>query len=85
MGNVIHAQQKDGEMRFRIWNTIVDGYESGVLTEEELRKKLKEKALEQASEDFERDFPRRVERAKKGGTSSVLENRDIEGDWDQKL
>lgn len=87
MAHIIHARNRDGGIRFRIWSTICDAYLSDPLTEEELRAKLRQAAIEQAIEEFERTIDARIEHAKRNGTSSLIlfgEPTDLNGPWEKQ-
>ncbi|UJR81477.1 hypothetical protein [Sandaracinus amylolyticus] len=72
MANFVHRKNTDDGPRYRVWNTVVDRYETPPLTRGEVIEYL--------------DNPNaaeRVARADENGTSSKLgDARDPDGPWD---
>jgi hypothetical protein len=64
VGDQLHARRRDGELRYRIWSTVVDDYlHEGDLTEDDARRFTRNRALERAMDEHERTWPRVLSRA----------------------
>lgn len=87
MAHEIHAIKENGEWQFRIWSSVVDDYICDPDDEEALKYWELGNVLSDVARSFLEDWPKRVERAKKTGTSSRIKSvvgRNLEK-WDEPL
>lgn len=76
MANFVHRQNTPAGPRYRVWNTVVDAYETEPLTREAVASYLNRR-------DFHGGSKERLARADLRGTSSLRgETRDMDGPWD---
>lgn len=79
MATFVHRRNTPAGPRYRVWNTVVDAYETAPLTREETLAYLRERDRVAAAEATEQ----RIARADTHGTSSRLgDTRDPHGPWD---
>lgn len=79
MTDVIHAQKTVDGWLYRIWSTVVDDYTHEEMDEGEMVNCL----LDHAKEAVLWEIQPRLERARIRGTSSFLEERSVDGPWDE--
>lgn len=86
MAQEIHARKGAGGVwRYRIWCTVVDGYLSEELTEDELREELLKTAVCEAITNHLRSVDARIERTRRNGTSDrVGSKEEVEGPWKEE-
>lgn len=81
MANFVHARETPEGLRYRVWNTVVDAYETEPLTREEVIDYLIARDLE----NLRKEAAERLTRADQWGTSSrvdVLDPRTLTDPWD---
>ncbi len=69
MSELIHARRRDGELRYRLWGTISDGYLTDELDEVTLRAMLT--SGERGYVEPPEKLDARLERARRTGSSSL--------------
>jgi len=90
MGWVLHVRQAhdDEEPVFRIWSTVVDGYVTEELTEEDAKEFWLQGELKVAMGNFERFWERELPRAKEFGMSHYDDRYDTptlkNPDWEDE-
>lgn len=86
MAQEIHARKsEEGEVRFRVWSTVVDSYLTEELSEAEVREWALKSAVCNAIEQHFREIDSRMRRAVTNGTSSLVANtRNMNSGWDKK-
>jgi len=81
MGEQIHARKVEDGWLYRVWSTVVDDYVSEEMVESEVAGWL----IKDAIEGLMIGLPDRLGRTRTRGTSSLLEERDVEGPWDEPM
>jgi hypothetical protein len=85
VGLEIHCRQKEGKTVFRLWSTISDQYVTEDLTEEEVDRTIIQNEVSETIERCFRENPERINRAKKKGTSSMVDNaQGLNGPWEEE-
>lgn len=81
MGEHIECRYRNGDHRFRIWSSGVQGYYTAELTKPELLRYLRQRELERALRvQYQHD--ERIVRAKKKGTSYLIgAAQNLDGPW----
>jgi hypothetical protein len=77
VSRIVHARRIDGEIRYRVWETIVDQYVSPEMTPDEAREWLIQEAREEARKGLEvaiKQVTERMGRAIVAGTSLIRPN-----------
>lgn len=78
-------KNENGELRFRVWSTISDGYLTREMTEVEIREWILKKAVCEAIEQHFNEIDNRIERAITIGTSSLMGiTRNQNAPWDKE-
>lgn len=80
MATFVHRRDTSEGPRYRVWNTIVDQYETAELTRDACADYLLTRSLTHPVHVAER-----LTRADARGTSSRLDERDMAGPWDQEV
>lgn len=74
--SMIDCRLRDGVLKFRMWSTVVDGYLTSEMTEEEARRWILTDRLDAAYRAAMSPYPHddlgRLERAKQCGSSSMI-------------
>lgn len=87
MGQVIHARRVDGEIRYRMWSTVVGDYVSYEEDEDGIRRFARDEAVSSALDNHEITWPDRLKRAKETGSSSRIgrDISDLDSGWEKPL